>query len=55
LFDLYEGNLPPKDGQVISAIQELNDRMDAIEASMEKPSEENTITMGDGQRIEKKR
>ena len=53
LFDVYKGSLPPPESQVTLAIEELAARMDAVEGKSEQ-SEEKTITLGNGDRIEKR-
>ena len=57
LFNYYEALLPPPQTQLTSALDELNYRIEALEAKLRAPeaSEENVIRTGDGRVIEKKR
>ena len=54
LWDFYEGSLLPKESHVTVMLQELSERIGALETKGESP-EENTITLGSGGRIERKR
>ena len=54
LWDFYEGSLLPKESHFTIMLQDLSERIDVLEAKGEAP-EENTIKLGSGYRIERKR
>ncbi len=56
LLDNYKGTIIPPDSQFRVMLEDLNDRLSAVETKVSQPvQDEKNIRLGDGSRIEKRR